>query len=143
MTIALRPHHLLCLLTYIGRGYSPGFVENYDRLAARLGSGEAIAIVDGPDAICAPILDAPDSHCRIASVIERDRLAALAVAEALGTPIAPGMTLILDPPRVATLRKHFAQGTIRAACTGCEWQDLCSSIAQTGFEGVKIPNACL
>ena len=26
MTIRLRAHHLLCLLTYAGKGYSPAFI---------------------------------------------------------------------------------------------------------------------
>ena len=32
MTIKLRAHHLLCLLTYVGKGYSPAFTANYDRV---------------------------------------------------------------------------------------------------------------
>ncbi|OWU61413.1 2Fe-2S ferredoxin, partial [Staphylococcus aureus] len=40
MTIRLRGHHLLCMLTYVGKGYSPAFVENYDAMAGRLGRGE-------------------------------------------------------------------------------------------------------
>ena len=39
MTVRLRPHHLLCLLSYIGRGYSPAFSANMTRVARRLGAG--------------------------------------------------------------------------------------------------------
>ncbi len=46
MTVRLRTHHLLCLLTYVGRGYSPAFVENMDQVAARLSEGrEGILVV--------------------------------------------------------------------------------------------------
>ena len=35
MTLALRAHHLLCMLTYAGRGYSPDFVRNFDHMNDR------------------------------------------------------------------------------------------------------------
>ena len=40
------------MLTYMGKGYTSGFVENYDRVGARLNAGEEdIELVDGPDDI--------------------------------------------------------------------------------------------
>ncbi|WP_439343967.1 DUF1284 domain-containing protein [Vacuolonema iberomarrocanum] len=72
MTIRVRPHHLLCLLTYSGKGYSPAFIANYDAIAARLSKGEDIVIVCGPDDICAPLLSDSEPHCWSASVTERD-----------------------------------------------------------------------
>ena len=55
MTVRLRGHHLLCLLAYKGEGYSPAFIANLDRIAARLTAGEDAVLVDGPDDICAPL----------------------------------------------------------------------------------------
>ena len=49
MTVRLRAHHLLCMLTYVGKGYSPAFVENYEAIAARLSAGEEIEMVAGPE----------------------------------------------------------------------------------------------
>ena len=49
MTIRLRPHHLLCLLTYSGKGYSAAFTANYDVIAGQISQGEDILIVEGPD----------------------------------------------------------------------------------------------
>ena len=76
MTVRLRPHHLLCLLTYVGKGYSAAFVANYDAIARRLSRGEHIEIVDGPDDICRPLLGEPEPHCWRDSVIVRDEQAA-------------------------------------------------------------------
>ncbi len=75
MTVRLRGHHLLCMLTYIGKGYSPAFVDNYDTIAERLSGGEDIEIIDGPDDICQPLLCTGDCHCFNESVVVRDRLA--------------------------------------------------------------------
>ena len=64
MTVRLRPHHLLCVLTHVGRGYSPAFTANMSKIAQRLGAGEDIELVARPDDICAPLLTDPDRFCR-------------------------------------------------------------------------------
>ena len=136
--IRLRPHHLLCILTYAGKGYSPAFVANYDVLASRIGAGEAVTIVSGPDDVCAPLLGEADAHCFNASVTERDRLAARDVAVLLGEVVEEGVILTLNEARMKKMRDAFARNAIRSACPGCEWHDLCSGIAAQGFEGTRI-----
>ncbi|AVW90619.1 DUF1284 domain-containing protein [Celeribacter baekdonensis] len=136
--IHLRPHHLLCLLTYAGKGYSADFVQNYDRIAARLSAGEEIEIVDGPDDICAPLLTEDAPHCRRDSVVERDALAARDVGALLGLEITLGVRLGIDAARLTRLRAGFARGESRLACLGCDWADLCTDVAQGGFAGVRV-----
>jgi hypothetical protein len=138
MTVRLRPHHLLCLLTYVGRGYSPAFTANYDAVAARLSAGEDILVVSGPDDICAPLLASSEPHCGRQSVRERDRLAADEVAGWLARPITAGATLRLDAARLAAMRQGFAAGRIRAACAGCEWAGLCTTVAASGYRGARV-----
>ena len=76
---ARRAHHLLCMLTFAGDGYTPEFVANFAAIVARIGAGEAVELVDGPDDVCAP-LDGPDDiHCDDPSVAPaRPRCAARA-----------------------------------------------------------------
>lgn len=136
MSIRLRAHHLLCLTTYVGRGYTPAFTANYDRIIARLAAGEPIILVDGPDDICAPLLSDPDPHCHRDSVIERDRLARDSLSSRLQTDNAGQLTLRGEA--LAELRTAFRGGTIRAACMGCEWADLCDSVAGSGFAEVRL-----
>ena len=138
MTVRLRPHHLLCVLTYVGRGYSPAFTANMTEVAERLGAGEDIELVAGPDDICAPLLDHPDPHCHRASVMERDRAAARDLDDLLGLDVRTGARLVLDEDLVGCLREAFASDQIRSACTGCEWVDLCGSIAASGFDGAIL-----
>lgn len=138
MTVRLRPHHLLCVLTYVGRGYSPAFTANMTAVAERLGAGEDIELVAEPDDICAPLLDGPDPHCHRASVVERDRAAARDLSPLLGFEIRTGTHLVLDDDVIGRLRAAFASGTTRSACTGCEWVDLCGSIAASEFDGVVL-----
>ncbi|MDX8524381.1 DUF1284 domain-containing protein [Mesorhizobium sp. MSK_1335] len=138
MTVRLRAHHLLCMLTYVGKGYSPAFTGNYDRVVERLARGEDILIVSGPDDICAPLLDEPEPHCLGESAAGRDELAARDVADLLGRPHLAGARLELDASTVTRMRKAFSSGLTRKACPGCEWFELCGIIAADGFRGTRL-----
>jgi hypothetical protein len=138
MSIRLRAHHLLCMLTYVGRGYTPGFTANYDRIAARIVTGEVVELVSGPDDICAPLLSTDDAHCHRDSVIERDRLAAISVGALLGQKLAPGDHITPHADIIARMRKAFSDGSIRTACHACEWADLCTRVSHSNYPGVKI-----
>lgn len=138
MTVRLRAHHLLCMLTYVGKGYSPAFVENYEAIAARLSVGEEIELVAGPDDICSPLCADPDAHCHGESVVDRDRVAADAVARLLGSPVSPGVRIAPTAALLSRLRKTFAAGAIRTACSGCEWSELCDGVADGGFAGARV-----
>lgn len=131
------------MLTYVGKGYSAAFTENFDRICERLGRGEDILLVDGPDDVCAPLLleaNQTDSgpHCHEASVMERDRLSAEAASRLLEKPIAAGSRLTLDAACLAYLRNAFKSGHSRDACHSCEWHDLCTEIAGAEFPDVRL-----
>lgn len=138
MTIRLRAHHLLCLLTYVGKGYSPAFTANYDGIADRLSQGEDILIVSGPDDVCAPLLDEAEPHCLRESAVERDWLAAADVEELLARPIRVGARLDLDAATLARMRQAFSAGFVRKACGGCEWNELCSTVAAGGYRDTQV-----
>ena len=137
MTVRLRAHHLLCLLTYVGRGYSPAFAANMDRIAARLGEGlEDVLVVDGPDDLCAPLLGTADEHCLERSARDRDERAAADLSAHLGSSIRIGT--VLSSRALADLRPAFASGAIRSACRGCPWSDLCDTVAKAGFLKARL-----
>ena len=54
MRITLRPHHLLCTQSYSGKGYDDAFVENMNRITAKLRSEEAtpVDIIFSTDSLC-------------------------------------------------------------------------------------------
>jgi hypothetical protein len=126
------------MLTFVGVGYTPAFTKNYRRIAERLSAGEEIELVSGPDDICAPMLGETNPHCRGESVVLRDEAALSDIGALLGRQLAPGSRIAPDLRLLAMLRRHFVESGIRAACRGCEWQGLCSHIADSGFEGVLI-----
>jgi hypothetical protein len=138
VTVRLRAHHLLCMLTYVGRGYTPAFVENYDGIVARLSGGEPVGLVDGPDDICGPIQDISTAHCHNESVVERDRLALEAVRDLLGDAVDLDREFSLDQPMLASFRAAFVRGQTRAACAGCEWSGLCDHVSDAGYPGTRL-----
>jgi hypothetical protein len=137
MSIRLRAHHLLCMLTFAGEGYTPEFVDNFSRIVARIGAGEAVELIDGPDDVCAPLAATGDAHCDEFSVSRRDREALRALAGA-DHPLSAARPLILDRAAIAELRAQFAAGTIRAACSGCSWFTLCSEIAAASYPATRL-----
>ncbi|WP_331373633.1 DUF1284 domain-containing protein [Sinorhizobium chiapasense] len=141
MTVRLRGHHLLCLLTFVGEGYTPSFTRNYHVVAGRLSAGEPIEIVEGPDDICAPMLGLAEVHCHNENIGCRDSRALAAAADLLGLPLGPGSVLILDDRRLQDLRGAFALGSVRAACDDCEWSALCTRVAREGFAGAVVRGA--
>ena len=128
----LRPHHLLCVLTFAGEGYSAAFVANFRAIVERVEHGENVSLADGPDDICAALASNDDDHCSGESVRCRDR-EALTALEASGQLPHDRRSVRLDAQAVAALRRRFADGTLRAACGGCSWWSLCTGIASDRF----------
>jgi hypothetical protein len=114
VTVRIRPHHLLCLLTFAGEFFF------------------------GPDDICAPLLGDPECHCREGTVLERDRRAADALSSLLKQPIRENASIQLNAETLNRMRKAFAAGEIRQACNGCQWAPLCDKIADRGFHQTRL-----
>ena len=141
MTIRVRPHHLLCMLTFVGKGYTPAFIENFEEIARRIAAGnEKVEVVEGPDDICSAYLTDKNCHCHNASVAERDRLAKEALANLLQQPVQPGQAVLLTSDTLHKMRTAFVAGTIRTACNGCQWKSLCDEMAQNDFLGTRLLN---
>lgn len=138
MTVRLRAHHLLCMLTYVGKGYTPGFVANYDAIAARLSQGEDIVIVAGPDDICAPLMQEAGAHCHEARIGQRDELAIRDVSALMRRPVQAGSRITLTPALLARFRGAFLANLTRSACVGCEWSGLCSEVARDRYRDSRL-----
>ena len=137
MSVRLRAHHLLCVLTFAGEGYTPAFVANLAGIVARIGAGEPVELVDGPDDVCAPLEGTGDAHCHEPSVRRRDR-EALRQLSAADPPLSGARPLVFDAAAIALLREQFAAGTIRGACAGCSWFGLCTGIASAGYAVARL-----
>jgi hypothetical protein len=133
--VRLRAHHFLCILTYVGRGYSRAFVKRYNALAADIARGRAVELVSGPDDICAGFLGR-HRHCGARSIRNRD---AAAMRDLTRLGLLPRGPFRLPPARLKRMRALFAAGLTRRACAGCEWKRLCDRVAASGFDGRRLP----
>jgi len=141
--ISLRPHHFLCILTYIGKGYTKNFTDNYDEVIRKLDKGDCeVQIISGPDDICSPRLcDTKDTncHCNEKSIIDRDN-EALIDFQSIHELSSLKMNSVIPFTKtlINALRIHYKTGIIRTACKGCEWIDLCNNIVKDDFKGTKL-----
>ncbi|WP_214626845.1 DUF1284 domain-containing protein [Paenibacillus agaridevorans] len=115
--IALRGHHLLCLLGYRGKGYSDGFCANmtgiYETL--RLHPETVIEVIDGPDDICRAFPSDQPSHCRNDSVYRKDRDILAQVGLAIGSRSSWSGVL-------SKVASNVGPDDIRTLCSDCRWE---------------------
>ena len=138
-TIQLRGHHLLCILTFVGKGYTPKFIKNMKYIVRKIGEGEAIKIVWGPDDICRGWLGHPNCHCHNAFEFAiRDTMALVSTSIILRKFVWPGSELRLSKTQIRRLRGAFRIGMSRQACVSCSWHSLCSGIARKDFEDTSL-----
>ncbi len=139
--IKLRAHHLLCMISWKGVGYTPAFTENYNKIIDRLKHETiTIEIIKGKDDICAPLMpdNYPDYHCDNESVLIRDAKALIDINHYLGLNLSIGSQFKISEAYLTEMRKKFQTFEIRSACVGCDWYQFCSDIAKNEFEDTKI-----
>ena len=142
--IRLRPHHLLCMLTFAGRGHSAGFVARMTRVLRLAAQGRAVRVVAGPDDICSGNGGkAAGGHCRTLRLRGRDARAVHDLRRVGLAPAHPGALLRINGARIARARRAFASGAIRSACAGCAWKALCDRLAEQRFAGCLLPRGAL
>jgi len=140
--IRLRGHHLLCLLTWRGVGYTPKFTEKFGTIASQINTYKQISIhiVKGKDDLCCT-LD-PDTtldyHCDNQSNLERDQIALQDISTHLSTSLRIDHSFILTLRTLHKLREAFKQGVIRRGCQGCEWYKFCTDVANNAFQDTHI-----
>jgi uncharacterized protein len=143
MPVQLRGHHFLCMLTYRGLGYSAEFTANMTAQIGSIRAGAPVMLVNGPDDICAGMSKAC-SHatghdCGAHDILAMDTIARQAVEFVLKRDLAIGIAV--TKKELDHLRNAFANGSIRAACDGCSWFEVCNQIVAENFTGTLLLDA--
>ena len=111
----LRPHHLLCTRAFKGKGYSPAFVENMQRVINRLKTGCDITLITGIDDICVSCPERIGNHCRSESKVTGFDEAVLSQLGLERTTYAyTEIDRILDAKLTESVYDYI--------CRGCEWK---------------------
>jgi uncharacterized protein len=117
-----RPHHFLCTLGFQGKGYSLGFVANYQAIADRLrgpgGDAVLIEVVGDTDSICEPCPNRRGKACESQEKIDK-----LDGAHAKVLGIAPGDQLTWKEAK-ELIREKMTPQAFNQACAPCAWKAL-------------------
>jgi hypothetical protein len=123
--IFLRPHHLLCLLNFQGRGYSDEFIDNMRRLlnVLKLAPDERlICTTCGCDDICKSCPKMTYEQCA-----DDARVSYLDTAYTKAFDISVGDTISLN--EVLRMAAKLPECDFRKICETCCWFELCSKLS--------------
>ncbi|MDF2880513.1 MAG: hypothetical protein K0R54_1070 [Clostridiaceae bacterium] len=126
----LRPHHLLCIQSYIGHGYSEEFVENMDKIVLHLNDDTSIKLVKTTDDICkACPNNLGNGKCQYESKVCKFDAGVLTTFNFKDNYVYSYKFLL------GTLKEKLTQENFKNICGNCEWYShgYCSTI----YENLK------
>ncbi|MBI4181276.1 MAG: DUF1284 domain-containing protein [Chloroflexi bacterium] len=122
--LALRAHHLLCLLGFRGLGYSPEFVETMGKVAKDLHpkSTFPITLLAECDVICASCPHNKGNQCRKkANAESKVRAKDREVLRRLGFEVKAEMPVAEAWGRI---KERLTSSDIAEICPRCQWREL-------------------
>ncbi len=124
--LILRPHHILCLGFFQGKGYNEAFTQNMDKVLASLTPGTPLRLTMGHDVLCAACPRRREG-CPNAAVYDQ-RVLALCGLEA-------GVRLPWGRLRRAVEECILAPGRLAQVCGDCRWAALCGGASSASAKG--------
>jgi len=118
MEVFFRPHHFLCALGFQGKGYSPSFIDNFQRVVNHLQQDETtpIHVVEKSDVICKACPHERNGSCSTEVKITR---------------LDQKHQEVLQLPAIITwsaakkrLRQAMSLEKFHQACASCQWKPL-------------------
>ena len=123
--LRLRPHHLLCTQTFIGKGYSPEFTENMSLITEKLRSERdtQVVIADGTDSICEKCPSkCEDGRCEHDDKVQRYDMAVKNLLQVTEDEVYPYGEL------TDRLRGMLSKDKLFSICGDCEWYRYCCTL---------------
>lgn len=120
--LVLRPHHGLCLLHFVGKGYSDAFTENMAVVAARLRENPetVVRLCTDADSLCAHCPHRQGASCESGKPERYDA----GVFKHSGLKV--GQTLLWSDLR--TKMTALSKEHLQEICGDCQWYRLCAAI---------------
>ena len=113
----------MCTLGFIGKGYSPEFVEHFKRLVKNFGDPESgndvqIKVIDGLDSICTGCPNHADGVCASElKICQLDR----AHAKILGIRVGDVLSWSEAKKRIS---ENMSIESFELACASCAWKSM-------------------
>lgn len=118
---SIRPHHLLCLQFFEGKGYSDDFVEHMTKIHKMLlNENPKISLVKGVDDICKNCPNNVGGKCnKEESVSGNDKRTYEAIKDDVnGDETWEELTEIV-------YKNIINKGRLKQVCETCRWSDIC------------------
>lgn len=124
-TIKLRPHHLMCIAFYKGKGYSKDFVDNMTTITSALKDDDAkVLLTQGVDEICAHCPNNINNVCKDeekSKTYDEKTLLYLGLDDYFSDP-QPIPYSILGH---LTEKFILSKGHRENICDDCQWSSIC------------------
>lgn len=118
MEVFFRPHHFLCTLGFQGKGYSPSFIDNFQRVVDHLQQDETtpIRVVEKSDVICKACPHEREGVCATEAKIARLDRAHQEILQ-----LSTHITWLAAKKR---LQQAMSLEKFHQACASCSWKPL-------------------
>ncbi len=118
----LRAHHLLCMRSFQGKGYSREFVKNFYKVIDKLKRNPSITVVNRPDVICEKcphnkngcVKKGPKSELRVRKK-DNEFIKALSLT----------LNKTMKANRIKEITEKITKEGIKKLCRNCQWLDYC------------------
>lgn len=121
--LKIRPHHLLCIANFVGKGYNDEFVANLKNIIKRLNNDECFEVVNDLDSIC---ITCPKQNGKVCDqqfkVAKLDHKSQELLAVAIGDILSWGQVRHL-------IKAKLDKQNFSIICSECEWVSLCEKSA--------------
>jgi len=131
VTLRLRPHHMLCSLSFRGKGYSNEFVKNFKAIHKKLKSEHTtIKIINCCDDICEKCPEKQGDLCNKHQIVAEIDDAYLRILQ-----LHIGQTITFKHLETR-IKKLLTIGDFKKTCSKCSWYPLniCTPIVRDLLE---------
>lgn len=122
----LRPHHLLCIQHYVGRGYDEAFTQHMDQVTESLRQhpDQLVQITAACDELCTACPNKEGDSCNSPDKVNN-------MDEAVRTlcKIQTGDVFTWEVVKDLA-KKILLNGSFEKVCGNCNWYELCKSVQQ-------------
>ena len=119
----VRAHHLVCMRSFQGKGYSREFVDNFYKIIDKLKKNPLVKVVNKPDAICEKcphnkngcIKKGPKSELRVRKK-DNEFIKALNLT----------LNKTMKANKIKEITEKITKKEIKKLCRNCQWLDYCT-----------------
>ena len=126
----LRPHHLLCIQHYVGRGYDEVFTRHMNQVTESLRQHpeQQIQIEEGCDELCRACPNREGDSCNSPDKVSRMDTAVRTLCHLQTGDISTWKEL-----KDLAKTNILLSGAFDEVCGDCNWYELCKSVRQGFF----------